>query len=114
MKTVSKGVLVLTAAAIGGDLIFEAEPLDTTVYNKVSEGASGMLLLPVEDTVYCSSYLNYFFFSLYNINIITTTTSIINTLHNHLQLLLLLLLRWRRKLCLNTRYRKLYIRKVGT
>lgn len=37
MKTVSKGVLVLTAAAIGGDLIFEAEPLDTTVYNKVSE-----------------------------------------------------------------------------
>jgi hypothetical protein len=36
VKTVSKGVMVVTASAIGGELLFEAEPLDNSVYSKVS------------------------------------------------------------------------------
>ena len=36
VKTVTKGVMVVTASAIGGELLFEAEPLDNSVYNKVS------------------------------------------------------------------------------
>lgn len=37
VKTVSKGVMVVTASAIGGELLFEAEPLDNSVYSKVSK-----------------------------------------------------------------------------
>jgi hypothetical protein len=36
VKTVSKGVMVVSASAVGGELLFEAEPLDNTVYSKVS------------------------------------------------------------------------------
>ena len=36
VKTVSKGVMVLTVSAIGTELLFEAEPLDNTVYSKVT------------------------------------------------------------------------------
>jgi hypothetical protein len=38
VKTVSKGVMVVTASAIGGELLFEGEPLDNTVYSKVRNG----------------------------------------------------------------------------
>ena len=36
VKTVSKGVMVLTVSAIGTELLFDAEPLDNSVYSKVT------------------------------------------------------------------------------
>lgn len=36
VKTVSRGVMVLTCSAIGTELLFEAEPLDNAVYSTVS------------------------------------------------------------------------------
>lgn len=44
VKTVSKGVMVVSASAIGGELLFEAEPLDHAVYSKVCRGVSHLAL----------------------------------------------------------------------
>ena len=35
VKTVTNGVMILSASAIGGELLFESEPVDTSVYSKV-------------------------------------------------------------------------------
>lgn len=43
VKTVSRGVMVVTASAIGGELLFEAEPLDNSVYSKVESHAISSL-----------------------------------------------------------------------
>ncbi|KAJ1418333.1 hypothetical protein B484DRAFT_142728 [Ochromonadaceae sp. CCMP2298] len=37
VKPVSQGVLILTASAIGGELLIEGEPLDATVYKKMGQ-----------------------------------------------------------------------------
>lgn len=47
VKTVSRGVMVVTASAIGGELLFEAEPLDNSVYSKVESHATSSLCFKI-------------------------------------------------------------------